>query len=136
MPTHAAAQLAIETRFRDNWIDQNVALRFENEARKKPADEFIRLVIRNFRAAEVGFAAGKILYRRPGVIYAQCFVQGRKGTQRGRVLADAVLDIFEGQSFSSITCNTAEVEELGDDKEGFWQVNAKVFFDHDFERTY
>lgn len=51
-------------------------------------------------------------------------------------MADKVLDIFEGQQFDGITCREGELEELGDDGEGFWQVNAKVYFDHDIERTY
>lgn len=136
MPTNAEVQKAIETRFRDNWPDQSVELRFENEARKKPTGKFIRLNIRNLRPIESGYSGGKILYRRPGIIWAQCFVPAKTGTQQARVMADDVADIFEGQQFSEITCNEAEVEEIGDDGEGFWQANAKIYFDHDFERTY
>lgn len=136
MSTHASAQLAIETRFSTLWPDQDVDTRFENEARKTPTGKYIQLHVRNLREEEVGFAAGKILYRRPGFIVAQCFQKAHEGTQEARVMADAVLAIFEGQSFNGITCNTAEVVELGDDGEGFWQVNAKIFFDHDFERSY
>jgi len=136
MPTHAEVQLAIETRLRDNWPDQSVELRFENEARKKPTGKFIQCNIRNLRPIESGYAGGKILYRRPGIIWIQCFTPARTGTNVARVMADDVANIFEGQQFSGITCNEAEVEELGDDGEGFWQANAKVYFDHDFERTY
>jgi len=136
MATHAAAHLAIETRMNTLWADQSVDVRYENEARKVPTGDHIRLSVRNRQSFEAGYSGGKILYRRPGVIIAQCFVQAKKGTQQARVIADAVLDIFEGQQFSDITCNAAEVVELGDDGEGFWQVNAKVYFDHDFERTY
>jgi len=136
MSTHAAAHLAIETRMNTLWADQSVDVRYENESRKVPTGDHIRLSIRNGRSYEAGYAGGAILYRRPGIIWAQCYTQAKTGTQRARVIADAVLDIFEGQQFSGITCNAAEVTELGDDGEGFWQVNAKVFFDHDFERTY
>lgn len=136
MSSHAAAHLAIETRMDTLWTDDTVCVRYENESRKIPPGDFIRLTVRSLRSREVGYGAGKILYRRPGIIWAQCFVEAKTGTQRARVIADAVVDIFEGKSFSGIACDVSELVELGDDGEGFWQVNAKIFFDHDFERTY
>jgi len=136
MSSHAETHLAIETRFDAQWADQSVAVRYENDARKRPTGPFIRLVIRNARASEVGYSGNKILYRRPGWIVAQCFVQAKEGTQAARVMADSVIAIFEGQQFSSITFRESEVVEVGDDVNGFWQVNAKVFFDFDFERSY
>ena len=135
MPTHAETQLAIETRFSTNWADQSVATRFENEARKRPVNSFIRLSIRNGRSNLVGIAGNKHLYRRPGIIFMQCFVPVKEGTQPARVMADAAVLIFEGQQFSSIICRESEIVEVGDDGKGFWQVNAKVFFDFDFEVT-
>ncbi len=133
MPTHADVQLAIETRFNTLWTDQSVAVRYENDPRKRPTGSFIRLSIRNARSSEVGFAAMKSLYRRQGWIVAQCFVEAKKGTQPVRVIADAVIAIFEGQQFSDVTFRESEIAEVGDDGNGFWQVNAKVFFDFDFE---
>ncbi len=134
--THAAAHLAIETRFNTLWVDQDVAVRYENDPRKIPTDKFIRLTIRNGISTEVGFAANKILYRRQGFITGQCFVQAKQGTQEGREMADAVIAIYEGQQFSSITFRESELVEVGDGGNGYWQVNAKVFFDFDFERSY
>lgn len=136
MTTNSAAHLSIETRLRNQWADQNVELRYENEARKIPIGEHVRLHVRSFRAIETGYSGGKVLYRRPGMIVAQCFVEAKTGTQRARVIADAVIDIYEGQEFEGITCNESEVVEVGDDGNGFWQVNAKIYFDHDYERTY
>lgn len=136
MPTYDAMQQAIETRFQSNWTDQSVELRFENEARKRPTGKFIRLNIRNLRATEEGYSGNNILYRRPGIIWAQCFVPRHEGTRQGRVMADQVLDIFEGQDFGGIRCGEGEVQELGDDGKGFWQVNAKIYFDHDQARSY
>ena len=136
MPTHAAVHLAIETRFNAQWADQSVSVRYENDPRKRPTGSWIRLSVRNEKAVEIGFNANKVLYRRPGRIVAQCFVSNKQGTQAARVMADAVIAIFEGQQFSSITCRESELTEVGDDGNGFWQVNAKVFFDFDFERSY
>lgn len=135
MPSYSAAQLAIETRFDANWSDQTVRTRYENELRKRPTDPFIRLSIRNLRSRLVGIAGNRHLYRRPGWISIQCFVPVKEGTQTARVMADAAIAIFEGQQFSSITCRESEMMEIGDDGKGFWQVNAKVFFDFDFEVT-
>lgn len=139
MSENAPAQLAIETRFEAQWIDDSVLLRYENDARKKPTGPYIHFFIRTGRAREMGFAGNKILYRRPGWIVAQCFVKARKGTQACRVMADSVIAIFEGQQFSGITFRESEVVEIGIDrneKAAFWQANAKVFFDHDFERSF
>lgn len=133
MPTHAEIHTAIETRFDANWADQTVAIRFEEDPRKRPTDPFIRLVVRSLRSQEVGYSGDKTLFRRPGWIAMQCFVPVGSGTQAARVMADAAIAIFEGQQFSSITCRESEVVELGDDGKGFWQVNAKVFFDFDLE---
>lgn len=136
MPSFAAVQLSIETRFRDNWPDQSVDLRYENEARKLPTGKFIRLTVRSGRGVESGYAGNAILFRRPGIIWAQCFVPRHEGTQEARVMADQVLNIFEGQHFSGVECGEGEVQEVGDDGNGFWQVNAKIYFDHDTNRTY
>jgi len=136
MATHAAVQLAIETRMGALWPDQDVDVRYENEARKRPTSNHIQLFVRSFRSVESGYSGGKILYRRPGVIRAHCFVPAHEGTQEARVMVDTAIGIFEGQQFGGITCNEGEVEELGDDGEGFWQVNAKIYFDHDFEVAY
>lgn len=136
MSNYADAQLAIETRFQTQWADQDVALRYENEKRQLPSDNFIRLVVRSSRSEEIGYSGPNILYRRYGIITAQCFVLPQTGTQKARELADAVAGIFEGQSFSGITCRESEVVEVGDDGNGFYQVDARVYFDHDFERTY
>ncbi len=133
--THEATHEAIETRFRTNWADQDVAIRFEQDAKKRPSGPFIRVVVRSLRAREVGYSGDKILYRRPGWISMQCFVQVGKGTRSARSMGDAAIAIFEGKQFSGITCRESELQELGDDGKGFWQANAKVFFDFDFERT-
>jgi hypothetical protein len=133
--SNAPAALAIETRFKNQWTDDEVLLRFENDARKKPTGPYIHFFIRTGRAIEMGFSGNKILYRRQGWIVAQCFVLAKKGTQTCRVMADSVIAIFEGQQFSGVTFRESEVIEVGDDR-GFWQANAKVFFDHDFERSY
>lgn len=135
MPTSAAVHLAIENRFETLWTDQNVTLRFEEDSKKKPSGPFIRLNIRGLRSSEKGFSGAKVLYRRPAFITMQCFVQVGTGTQAARVMADAAVAIFEGQTFSSISCGESEVREVGDDKKGFWQVNAIVYFDFDEEVT-
>jgi hypothetical protein len=139
MPENAPAQLAIETRFGAQWTDDSVVLRYENDPRKKPTGPYIQLFIRSGRAVEMGFSGNKILYRRPGWIVAQCFILPKEGTQTCRIMADAVIAIFEGQQFSGITFRESEVVEIGINtaiKSVFWQANAKVFFDHDFERSY
>lgn len=134
--TNAAAHLAIEDRFATEWTDEAVTIRYENDPRKRPSSNFIRLSVRSARSNEVGFSANKILYRRQGWVVGQCFSQAQKGTQIARVMADAVIAIFEGQQFSQITFRESELIEVGDGGNGFWQVNAKVFFDFDFERSY
>lgn len=133
MPTQAAVQLAIEDRLKTQWVDQSVLLRFEEDSRKKPSGPFIRLSIRNLRSLEKGISGNKILYRRPAFISMQCFVQVGTGTQAARVMVDAAIAIFEGQQFSGITCRESEVKNVGDDKKGFWQINAIVYFDFDEE---
>ena len=134
MATYAGVQLEIETRRETLWVDDGVEVRYENEARKLPTGDHIQFFVRSGLSRETGFSGGKILYRRPGWIVAQCFVQAKKATQICRTIADAVIDIFEGQQFSGITFRESEVVEVGSN-EGFYQINAKVFFDFDFERT-
>jgi hypothetical protein len=135
MTTHAAAQIAIESRFDTLWTDQDVAVRFEEDRRKRPTTPFIRLSIRSVRSVPVGISGNKILYRRPAMISMQCFVPVGTGTQAARIIADTAIAIFEGQQFSGITCRESEVKELGDDGQGFWQVNGLVYFDFDNEVT-
>ena len=136
MPTYQEASVLIETRMDALWADQSILVRFENDPRKKPADKYVHLFVRNGREVEMGYAGNRVLYRRPGWINVQCFVLPHQGTKDLRAMSDAIADIFEGQQFSGITCTEAEVEELGDDGEGFYQFNVKIHFDHDYERPY
>ncbi len=133
--THATAQIAIEDRLRIQWADDDVDLRYENDPRKKPLKSYVHLFVRSGRAVEMGFSSSRVLYRRPGWIVAQCFVEAKTGTQVCRAIADAVIAIYEGQTFSEIIFREGEVVEVGDEGNGFWQLNAKVYFDFDFERT-
>jgi len=137
MATYAGVQLEIETRMEAQWADDDVTVRYENEARKLPTGKHIKFFIRSGLSNESGFAGGKILYRRPGWIIAQCFIQAKEATQQCRTIADAVVNIFEGQQFAGITFRESEIVEVGnlDGSNGFYQINAKVFFDFDFERT-
>lgn len=136
MPTYGEAQVAIENRLKQNWTDNDVLLRFENEGRREPGKPYIQTLIKELRTEEVGYAGNKILYRRFGLIWAQCFWPAKEGTKKARDVAQAVIDIYEGQQFSQIICREGNIDPSGDDGKGFWQVNAKIEFDHDFERTY
>lgn len=136
MPTEVEAQNAIESRLTAEWLDQDVELRFENDPRKLPTGSHIILHLRHVVTTEVGYSGNNILYRRFGMIVAQCFVEAKNGTKIARGLADAVLDVYEAKQFGSISCNQGEVVPVGDNKDGFWQCNAKIFYDHDFQRSY
>lgn len=133
--THEAIHDAIETRFDANWAQTDVDVRYEEDPRKRPSGKFIRVTVRSLRSREVGYSGNKVLYRRPGFIIMQCFTQVGTGTRVARKMADDAIAIFEGQQFSGVSCNESELRELGQDGKGFWQVNALVHFDFDFERT-
>ena len=133
--THGQVLSLIEHRLRTNWADDEVDVVFEQDRQKRSTGLFIRASVRSLRSIEVGYNGGSILYRRPGWISMQCFVEVGNGTRRARDIADDAIAIFEGQQFSGVTCRESEMQELGDDGKGYWQCNAKVFFDFDYERN-
>jgi hypothetical protein len=133
MPTNSQVLTSIESRFDSNWDDDSVEVRYEQDRRKRPSINFIRLTVRTLGTQEMGIAGSKILYRRQSSIVMQCFTIVGNGTKLAKDIADRAVAIFEGKQFAEITCRESSIRELGDDGKGFYQVNATVFFDFDLE---
>lgn len=132
--TYVVAQNHIESRFKANWPTSVKALLCaENIGKLKPYPPYVRLTIRHAASEQKSIGGGFILYRRDGIVIAQCFSEVRKGVKPARLLADTFVAIFEGQQFGTspvITCRESAVNEIGVSND-MYQVNASVMFDWD-----
>ena len=126
--TFADEQLAIESRFAANFTA--CSIKYQNvDFNPDEHDLYVDLQIKNGPAflASIGPSP---LHRSIGVISVNVFTRHNIGTKTGRVIADKAAAIFRLQSFSGITCEAANVTNMGE-REGRYLVNMTVAFFRD-----
>lgn len=128
MTTPNEAAEAISARFVANI--GTTAHTFENEDLKEP-DTWMRLTIRTqARNQETLGPKGSRRYFSNASILVQCYSRTNIGRQPADTLARTVTTIFEGETFSGVTCNAAIARESP--PEGKWyQIVVEVEFTYD-----
>lgn len=66
--------------------------------------------------------------RKPGQIVFQCFARPRTGMKPMNVLADALEAHFGYWSSGDLECMETSQDVVGDDGNGFYQINVKIRF--------
>ncbi len=106
---------------------------YENKTFTAPANfgQYVRLAIRNGLGATSaigGGDGGTVLNEQQGRIWIQAFVKEGTGTGPIRVLMDTALNIFKDARFNGIKCYAPEVQYVGPDGTGYFQLNGSVFY--------
>lgn len=86
-----------------------------------------RMTIQNGTAFFAGMA-DKPHSRKPGQIVFQCFARPRTGMKPLNVLTDALEAHFGYWNSGDLECMETSQDVVGDDGNGFFQVNVKVRF--------
>lgn len=136
----AAAEAAIRARFDSLFPAKQPGVSIVHDNRHGlelgATAEWVRLAVLGgpARMLEVGGRTSENL----GRIVVQVFIplgaldgaHQPTGTARARAIADSVAEVFQGQTFSGVTCYATEEVPVGADPDGkpFWQMNASTRF--------
>ena len=117
----ASERQAIESQLTDNWTTTTIA--YENVAFTPPnASEWIKLNILNGAS---GYRAIDSKERHRGAIVIQCFAPINTGTNTLRAHADALISIFQHQTFNNIVCGLASVA-AAQPSDTAYQINVTI----------
>ena len=105
----------------------SVEYTFENEDLTAP-DEWVRLTIRTrARNQETLGRKGNRKYFSQSSIFVQCYSRLNIGRQGADTLARLITTIFEGETFSGVTCNDSVSRETPPEKD-WYQIVVEVEF--------
>ena len=129
MTTLNESRAAIYDRFIADW-GSTTPFVFDNEQfEKEPIDTpWVRLVVRNITGTQetLGRKTNR-RYNRQGLIIGSVYTPSNQGTAEADDLATQFRSIFEGEKFSGVYVNNANLREVGNDGEWF-QINIDIFF--------
>lgn len=81
---------------------------------------------------DIGTGPSNRTYRKPGVLIIQLFAPLNKGNNAVLLKADEVSDLFRNWCGATITCGASSTDDVGDDGNGYYQVNVTVPFHTDY----
>lgn len=82
---------------------------------------------------DIGTGTTSRTFRKPGVLIIQLFSPLNQGNNAVLVAADQVSDLFRNWCGATITCGAASVNDIGNDDNGYYQVNVTVPFHTDYK---
>jgi len=97
-------------------------------AAPNPAAPWMRFTIKEGDAAQLSIGADKKDRRHPGIITLQFFDGLNKGDGPLTRLADQAVDIFQNWCGATVRCLTASVKTIGNDGQGWYQINVTIPF--------
>lgn len=117
----------IETRFSTNW-GALTPVGYENfPFRLSPTNtEFVELFVIHNTEENISIGDSPN-YRRYGIININVYVRKQTGAKRIRTLCDTASAIFRNTEFNSITCLTAQIEQVGD-SDIWYKYNISISF--------
>lgn len=130
MTTLNQATEAVYARFVSEWGTTSDYV-FEGEPEPEGSTEWVRLSVRGLGSEQISQGAvGCRRFRRNASVFVQVFTPANKGRQRGDILSETALDIFEAESFSDLDFIQGDIRESGVD--GKWLIMVvEVLFNFD-----
>lgn len=83
----------------------------------------------------MGNADGTETFLNEGLVTVQVFTPQGTGTENSRLLAEGVKAILQGFRKGSLCLKAATPRKIGEDGNGFWQVNVDIPFEYMEVRT-
>ncbi len=129
MTTIGQARESVYQRFASNY--STTVFTLDNESFSPPDGSWVRLTVRNTGGGQetLGKPTNR-RYRRNASVFAQVFTLNDQGTLAGDAIAQEILGIFEGVSFSDLDFNDGAIRESDPDGR-FYQHLVEIFFDYE-----
>jgi len=136
---HAEVRSTLAARLASNWTATPIAWpNYDFDPSRLSADEqttgFIRFSIQFGASEQIGLGGelDKRQWRNLGVLFIQVFVAENSGTKLCMQHVDALKELWRGQQLAGgILIRSPDINVIGRDNEGFFQVNVSVAFQWD-----
>jgi len=125
--SYDAASSEIRARLKAQWAARtpiswpNISFKPPN-----PAAPWMRFTIKEGEAQRVSIGSSTNDYRHPGIITLQLFDALGGGDGPLTRLADQAAGYFQSWAGANVVCQTATVNTIGDDGEGWYQINVTI----------
>lgn len=128
--SYANAYNELRGRFNTLW-GSTTPIAWPNAAFTTPLVPWVRFTVRSGEANQLTFGASTNNFRHSGVIIIQVFTLLDTGEALALQHADQIASIFRNWCGQSVRCRTPSVKDIGNDGEGWYQVNVVVPFQWD-----
>lgn len=130
--SYAEAHNEIREHLFMSWADATpIAWPNVNFTPPNPQSSWIRLSISDGDSNQMELGSNPATIRYAGIIYVQIFTRLDIGDAVALQLADTVKQIFNNWCGVSVRCRAAKIKVIGNDGNGWYQVNVVVPFYRD-----
>lgn len=120
----------LRTRYNAGWTP--VTTEFPNEEFTRPTNAiWARFTIKQNPEEQLDIGSEVKTFRTAGFLIIQLFAPMNTGTIAVRASADTLAGVFRNWSGTTVTCREAAVRDIGNDPNGFYQINVTVPFKTD-----
>lgn len=133
MPNYTQAIVAIEKYFADNWGETSLVIWGSDDAQQPAnAESWVRFNVQHEDGGQASMGSPDAnLYRQQGSIIIQIFQQQGQFGVEARTFASNIIDLYHGTTNSGIRYENARINEVGNDGNGWYQINVIVRFEYD-----
>lgn len=131
MGTYQSLYTELRTRYKNGWTP--VPTEYPNESFKKPVPAVIwaRFNVDVFRENALDIGADTKYFRTNGEVVIQLFAPLDQGCVDILVKADTLASVFRNWTGTTVTCREASVRNIGNDGNGWYQVNVIIPYQMD-----
>lgn len=130
MPSYSAAITAMTSFFNTGWAGATTVIWGEDDNNAIPdTDTWVRFNIKHFDGAQITMGAPTSnRFEQKGTIIIQIFQKEGNFGLDAQAKASAVLDLYQGADSGGIHYYNARVREVGNDDNGWYQINVLADF--------
>lgn len=122
----------MRSKFSTGWANTYPVAYDNDDKFKTPNSPWVRFNIQHNTGNQASIGSPSSNYfRREGIIFASCFTKAEGGNKTALEMADDVINIFQGQDADGIHYYNCSVREIGQDQQGWYQVNCLISFRYD-----
>lgn len=128
---YSEATKAMQFYFKTSW-NGLTKIAYDDVAFTPPNETWVRLTVKHADGYQATAGdPGNNRHRRTGTIFVQVFQPQNKAAQDALIKADIAASLFIGKDLLGIHFSDTSIREIGNDGQGFYQINVTSQFRYD-----